>query len=79
MSSFRVHPWPVNVCPLKRKGIFASRYYSHVNVEAIDVYFFNKYYIIVDLKLKKWYKKAMYQNEKVNIKIKYRVHVSQVS
>ena len=41
--------------------------------------FFNKYYIIVDLKLKKRYKKAMYQNEKVNIKIKYRVHVSQVS
>ena len=31
--------------------------------------FFNKYYIIVDLKLKKRYKKAMYQNDKLNIEI----------
>jgi len=41
------------MCPSKIKGIFASRYYSHINIEAIDVYFLYKYYIILDLKLKK--------------------------
>ena len=44
MSSFRVHPWPVHMWSLKRKGIFASRYYSHVAGKGIDLFVWYKYY-----------------------------------
>jgi hypothetical protein len=48
------------MCPSKMKGIFVSRYYLPKNVEAIDVYFLYKYYIILELNLK---------NDKINTEI----------